>query len=361
LACPARGCNGEAGGREWRGRKNPVVSGHGGVSSRPMETVLARVLSKQRLPLALRYAATLVIVLVAALARLGLGVPLAQYPLILFFPAVFLSALLFDSGSGYLATLVSAGLAVFMTSGGGSLPATAWDMVVPLLIFVAIGAMMTAIIEALRGAVKRLTAAEGSKSLLLEELGHRTKNDLAIIASALRLQMRASREPGVHRALEAALLRVEVIARAQDRLRDGAEAGLVDLPLYIRSLCDGLHALMQDVRPIVIKVRCAPLKVAKTKAVAVGLIVNELVVNALKYAFPDERTGTVEVDIVVEGEPRRLRISVADDGVGCEAEPPAGLGSRLVRTLAQQHGGGVERRDGANGLTVVATLLVEEG
>jgi two-component system, sensor histidine kinase PdtaS len=324
-----------------------------------MQSVLVKLLPKKRVPRLVSYAATVALILVAAGLRLLLGGPLHNYPLLLFFPAVFAAALFFDRGSGYLATLLSALITGTMVLAPVDGPAFRPEQLVPLAIFLLVGGMMTWIIQNLRHVVQRLAAAEQAKSLLLQELAHRTKNNLAIIASALRLQIRSVKSRDAQAALESALARVEAIAKAQDRLRDDASAGLVHLPDYLDAVCAGLHTLFGEVRPITVKVSCEPLRLAASKAVAVGLIVNELVVNSLKYAFPDGRPGTVAVEVVQDEAARLLRVRVHDDGAGGPVDSDSGLGSRLVQLLARQHGGDVERRSGAFGYEVRATLALD--
>lgn len=204
-----------------------------------------------------------------------------------------------------------------------------------------IGFTMAAVTEALRHTIAQLDESERAKALLLQELAHRTKNDLTIISSAIHLQSRASQIPEVREALEAANARVMVVARAQQRLRGDVDAGRVELAEFIHSLCQDLGDLLRDVRPIAVRVSCAPLQVASSVAVHVGLIVNELVTNSLKYAYPGERGGVIEVDVSQNGP--EVVIIVADDGIGCPGGISSpGLGSKLVGLLAKQFGGSVQ-------------------
>jgi two-component sensor histidine kinase len=197
----------------------------------------------------------------------------------------------------------------------------------------------------LRETVSRLEQAERTKAILLEELAHRTKNDLSIISSAITLQAQATANPDVRHALETANARVLVIASAQERLRGDIDGGRLDLAGYLEELCRDLGNMLRDVRPIAVRVKCEPMDVANSVAVHVGLIVNELVTNAFKYAYPDDRSGTVNVEI--KAQENGLAITVTDDGVGCPADVPSGLGTRLVRLLVQQRGG-TFRREPAN-------------
>jgi two-component sensor histidine kinase len=306
------------------------------------EALIVRLLPRRELPAIVAYAGALGIVLAAALLRYALGGAMIGYPVLLFIPAVFLSALLFDNGAGYLATIVSALIA------WGAFIDPAWSFaadrtpIIPLLLFVAIGFVMSAVTEALRRAMRRLDEGKRGKSLMLEELAHRTKNDLAIISAAITLQGNASTDPAVKAALEQANSRVMIVASAQDQLRgDTDDRARLDLAAYVESLCSGLGDLHRGIRPIGVHVDCTSAMVPSSTAITVGLIVNELVTNCFKYAFPDGATGRVKITVVVDGP--RIVIDVEDDGVGCDTTVKAGLGSRLVRMLAEQKRGTMTR------------------
>jgi two-component system, sensor histidine kinase PdtaS len=95
------------------------------------------------------------------------------------------------------------------------------------------------------------------------------------------------------------------------------------------------------------------------RAIPIGLIVNELVTNAVKYAFPGESSGTVTV--VLKREPGELRLTVADDGKGIDPRrADSGLGGRLVEGFAQQLGGQVQRESGSQGTTVCLIMPSRE-
>ncbi len=322
-----------------------------------MENMLLRVIPRRRFPILIRYAASACIVGVAAMLRFAVGAPLDHYPLLLFFPAVFLCALLFDKGSGFFATILSGLVAAYLFIGErGSFMIAAHDTL-PLAIFVLIGFTMAGVTEALRKTVARLAEAERAKGLLLEELGHRIKNDLAIISSTIRLQAQASDLPAVRQALEDANARLLVVSSVQDRLRGDPNGGSVELANYIEGLCSGLGDVLRGLRPIAVRVDCDTARVDSTTAVSVGLIVNELVTNSLKYAFPDGRGGTIEVSVHSQGE--RITIQVADDGAGCPTDAKDGSGSRLVRLLARQYRGSVARSHSSPGCRVVVELTAK--
>jgi two-component system, sensor histidine kinase PdtaS len=192
--------------------------------------------------------------------------------------------------------------------------------------------------------------SETQKSLLLEELSHRTKNDLFMVSSVLTLQARAQSDPNVRAALQAAVARVAVIARAQERLRGDNDGGSVEMAAYLEDLCRTLGDMLRDVRPIAVLVSADKLEVNSSDAVSIGLIVNELVTNAIKYAFPDDRGGTVKVSLSQTG--GGVELVVEDDGVGCPPEPSQGMGSRLAL---------VGRSDAGRFVARPATCWVQDG
>ncbi|MGW8189695.1 DUF4118 domain-containing protein [Sphingomonas hankookensis] len=173
-----------------------------------MENLLVRLLPKQRYGITLRYAATCLIVAITALLRYSLDGPLENFPLLLFVPAVFLCALLFDRGSGFFATILSAAVSAYVFIEPYFSFAIGIQNFFALSLFAIIGFTMSLVTEVLRKTIRRLNESEKTKALLLEELAHRTKNDLAIISSAITLQSSASWDPAVREALSAANARV---------------------------------------------------------------------------------------------------------------------------------------------------------
>jgi two-component system, sensor histidine kinase PdtaS len=189
----------------------------------------------------------------------------------------------------------------------------------------------------------------------LEELAHRTKNDLAIIGSAITLQARASDNPQVRSALEEANTRVQVVAAAQSKLRATHKGTAVELDQLLEELCAGLGDLLRDVRPIAVRVHCRPTQVNESTAVSIGLIVTELVTNSFKHAFPSERGGIVQVSVKPGRDGAGLTIEVRDNGLGCD-QPVDGLGTRLVRLLAKQRGGHFDRSSDSSGCIALAVV-----
>jgi two-component sensor histidine kinase len=191
--------------------------------------------------------------------------------------------------------------------------------------------------------------------LMLQELNHRVRNNLSTVASMLRLQMRLQTDEVARDAFHAAVGRVQVIASAHDHLSPQEGTPTIDIQEYLTACCQNLGDALRDVRPIAMSVSVPRMLLPSDKAVVIGLIVNELVTNAFKYAFPDERGGTVAVRLdPISGS--TLELVVEDDGKGCPDDAKEGLGSRIVRLLVQQLRGTIKREAVHPGCRVLVTL-----
>ena len=212
------------------------------------------------------------------------------------------------------------------------------------------------LIRALRQERDRLSRSLAEKEILLKEVHHRVKNNLQVIASLLRLQGGAFDDPHLAQALRDSQHRVESMAMIHEQLYESNDLREVDLAKNTRQLLANLFD-SYGVDPNRISGRAAiplrkdqpPLVLGVDQAIPAGLILNELISNALKHAFPGGRSGS----IVVEGERRGGAISLAvrDDGVGVPADFDVhkSLGLQIVQILTRQlHGElAVERGDGA--------------
>ncbi|MCP3459655.1 sensor histidine kinase [Bradyrhizobium sp. CCGUVB23] len=304
-----------------------------------------------RYPVWLRYLLTLGLVGITFIAKLLLFDTLDSYPLLLFIPAVFLASVIFDHGSGVLATGASAIIATAYL-----VPPPATSALLPLVVFLVTGLVIAAVTEALRKTLDKLAQAKSYSDLLLQELAHRTRNDLATIISLLRLQARSDSNPAVQAAIASAVARVEVVAKVHDTLRV-ADSDLVNLTSYAERLCGSLADFHRGVRSIAIQVHCESFSVKSSQAGSIGLIVNELVTNAFKYAYPEGQAGTVEVDITRTG--GQVTITVRDDGIGCPSEVKSGLGTRLINLLTAQMNGRMTRSPLSHGCEVRVVLSVD--
>jgi two-component sensor histidine kinase len=189
------------------------------------------------------------------------------------------------------------------------------------------------------------------RAILLQEMQHRVANSLQIIASILLLKARAvtSAETRLH--LHDAHNRVMSLAAVQQHL--SFSIGDVELEPYLVKLCESLVASMiRDSRPVTLRVEVQKQTISSQEAVSLGLIVTELVINALKYAFPDGRNG----QIVVAYEVKALgwTLSVTDNGIGRSTAPgaKASLGTSIVEGLAKQLGANVVISDAGPGARI---------
>lgn len=191
------------------------------------------------------------------------------------------------------------------------------------------------------------------KAVLVQEVQHRTANSLQIIASVLMQGIRkvSSGESRTH--LRDAHQRILSVAAVQRQLA-GSTLGDVDLRSYFTDLCRSIgDSMIRDYNRITLKVTADDSIASSGKSVSLGLIVTELVINALKHAFPDDRDGCIDVDYRARGDGWSL--TVRDDGVGMAHDPgPArpGLGTGILHALANQLGAVIDISDARPGVRV---------
>lgn len=197
------------------------------------------------------------------------------------------------------------------------------------------------------------------KDVLLDELQHRISNSLQIIASIILMKAKTveSEEMRVH--LQDAHKRVMSVAAVQQQLHGSAASGPIEMMPYLTRLCDTLAtSMIGDTRPISLKVVGEKGTATPRQAESLGLIVTELVMNALKHAFPDDKIEC-RISVAYEVHGMNWKLSVADNGVGTPdgvfAQPRAGLGTGIVKALAQQLGATVETMADPAGTTVAIT------
>ena len=174
------------------------------------------------------------------------------------------------------------------------------------------------------------------KAVLMQELQHRVANSLQIIASVLMLSARRVQSAESRGYLTDAHHRIMSAASVQKQL-SVSTLGDVRLRPYLIELCKSLGASMiGDPAKIQLTVSADDATGTADVSVSLGLIVTELVINALKHAFPDHRSGTILVTYTVDG--KAWTLSVVDDGVGVKHDPDAkpGLGTSIVAALAGQ-------------------------
>ncbi|HZL18300.1 MAG TPA: histidine kinase dimerization/phosphoacceptor domain -containing protein [Polyangia bacterium] len=178
------------------------------------------------------------------------------------------------------------------------------------------------------------------KEVLLKEIHHRVKNNLQVISSLLNLQARYLTDPAARAIFSQSQTRVQSIALVHERLYESADLSHVDFGKYVAVLIDNVFDTYDaPSRGIAKVIDVGDVHLTVDVAIPCGLIVNELVTNALKHAFPDGRAGTVRVGLS-ESPEGTLDLTVQDDGVGMPAgvDPrnTVSLGLDLVVTFAEQ-------------------------
>jgi two-component sensor histidine kinase len=187
--------------------------------------------------------------------------------------------------------------------------------------------------------------ALAEQQTLMQELLHRDKNDFQLIISLLMMQQLRVKEQQARRGFAHVMDRVTAISMAHDQLslRGG---GQIDFADYLHALCGSLDHRRDGVRVLP---EADSATMAHDRVVPLGLIVNELVTNALKYAFPEGRQGRVRVVFQADAGLAEGWLCIEDDGVGMGPRRPGGSGLDLVETLARQIGGRLEMQDAGPG------------
>ena len=177
---------------------------------------------------------------------------------------------------------------------------------------------------------------------LFDELNHRVRNNLSMVAGLLSMQARTS-EGAVRAQLMKAIDRVQTISELHGSLYQGGHKEDVEFGAYLERLCERLATSVVDEERIGVTVEAQPAVVPLDHAVPLGIIVNELVTNAAKYAYPAPSRGEIRVSFGPTA--RGLKLSVSDVGRGLatpqtgQKAEGAGLGMKLVRSMVQQIGG----------------------
>jgi PAS domain S-box-containing protein len=197
----------------------------------------------------------------------------------------------------------------------------------------------------------KIKASLREKEVLLKEIHHRVKNNLQIISSLLSLQSAHIRDPRALEVFKEGQGRVRSMALIHEKLYRSEDFARVDFSEYIRNLAAYLFRSYEvSAGAVSLSVRAEGMLLPVDTAIPCGLILNELVSNSLKHAFPDGRRGEISVTLRPEGDDR-LTLCVADDGVGLptglKPHNSSSLGLQLVNTLARQLGGELAVRGGA--------------
>ena len=195
------------------------------------------------------------------------------------------------------------------------------------------------LIRSLKGERDRLASLLDEKEVLLKEVHHRVKNNLAVIASLLSLQAGTCGNERVASALRASQHRVESMALIHEQLYATADLAGIDLAKHITMLVTGLfHSYGVDPARVSWHVAMEPLELGLDQAIPAGLILGELISNVLKHGFPDGRVGSIGISAVRDC--GQIQLTVTDDGAGVpegvDFEKPKSLGMQIIKILARQ-------------------------
>jgi two-component sensor histidine kinase len=191
---------------------------------------------------------------------------------------------------------------------------------------------------------RKLQVALDRHQVLLKEVNHRVKNSLQVVSAMLQLQANSVGDPSLSERLNEASGRVNAVGRAYERLAYNADYENIDLVEYLRQV---IGDLQHAVAPCKIEFDAPEeIQIAADRAVLVGLILNELVSNAGKYAYPDGHGGSIWVRLV-QPDNKAILVSVHDEGAGLplgfDPTVSKGLGTRLVNALSKQLGAELTR------------------
>ncbi len=228
--------------------------------------------------------------------------------------------------------------------------------VVKLLLEARNNARMRVLNKALTVTLKENESLIQQKDFLLGEVNHRVQNSLSLVGAFLRMQGRTASEE-VREHLEQAEARLNAVGLVHRRLHQDNSVEIIDLSRYLGELVAELQTSMDRRWRQFMTLDVAPILISTDRAISVGLIINELITNAGKYAYGGE-PGPLEIK--VDQHRNAMRLIVADQGRGNSGKTEGtGFGSRMLSSLVQRLGGTMERFDAQPGLRVEVTANIE--
>jgi PAS domain S-box-containing protein len=207
----------------------------------------------------------------------------------------------------------------------------------------------------LEAANDRLTKLVAEREVLLAEVNHRAKNSLAIASALLGIQGLRQPDRAVKALFEEAQDRLHAMAQVHDLLSKSESSQRVDVATYVTDLCEALRSMTENDERIRFEAKVEEgILVDADTAVPLGLVLTELITNAVKYAFPSPRSGTILAQ-AQRSQPGWVEVVIRDDGIGISHFREGSLGYGLVQSLVKQIRGEIDIRSGA-GLTVTISF-----
>ena len=207
---------------------------------------------------------------------------------------------------------------------------------------------------------RQLKDALDRHKILLTEVNHRVKNSLQLVVGMLELQAKSISDPALAESLNAASNRISTVGRAYEHLAYNADNERIDLAAYLREV---LKDLEDTIAPCVLHFTTSgEIQIAADRSILVALVMNELVSNAGKYAYPGKPDGAVWIDLVRDNKVS-FTVTVRDEGVGLPVDfDPATskrLGTRLITSMARQLRADLTRPKEAVGATFTLTVPLD--
>ncbi len=196
-------------------------------------------------------------------------------------------------------------------------------------------------ITKLKEAENKLQSSLAEKEVLLREVHHRVKNNLSVVDSLLSMQTKNVKDAEALKSISDSQRRIHTMALIHEQLHQSQDFGKIDFCEYLQRLVNNLYSSNSDnINHVDLKIELSSAVLDIDMAVSMGLIVNELLTNAFKHAFPNQEQGLIAVTLYKSDDDRHLNLIISDDGVGMPAQinlqDTNSLGLRLVRILAQQ-------------------------
>jgi two-component sensor histidine kinase len=208
----------------------------------------------------------------------------------------------------------------------------------------------------------KITASLKEKETLLQEIHHRVKNNMAVVASLLKLQMNNTTNEETKIALQDSQNRIQTISLIHESLYRSDNLSTINMQTYLNQLCHAVLHGYDTNGKVSLKLNIEDFSVGIKQASPLGLIVNELITNSLKYAFPDNKEGEITLNLISNQE-NEAELTVSDNGVGI----PEGfvlndvdsLGLKLVKAIAENQLDGSINMKSNNGTKFIIKFKIE--
>jgi two-component sensor histidine kinase len=311
----------------------------------------------QKWPLLIRLAATGAAVAASCLFQLPIERQVPGEPFLLFLLVVIASTLAFGVSAGFVSVALSTLLSILFFEPVGSFALWhAADLIKIELYAVLASCCVIAFARlgnmfiAARQDADSLKHLNETKSILLRELAHAVANNFASVVALITVRSTSISDARARAVLEEVVEQIRIMGQVHSQLRTSDRDVSLGSRDFLENLCHELKASLARGRQISIQCEADDLPLGTNQAISVGLVINELVTNAIKHAFPDDRRGRIRVCFEARKD-NQLQLCVEDDGVGFanQAQRNAGQGQELVKSLSRELDGHLEFKTSKEG------------